>query len=227
VRWIERDYDQAVGLGQVTLSSIIQTSADFAVTATHYRFVKLNKITVTVYPQTESTRLYVLLRYTDDTGASAIEQNDSTKVVQTHAVKNRLLKWFPPNASLFVSRNSGNNYTNYTVWSICDDLLSNGSYVIPGDFLIKINPFTSGTTKVSFRVALQFTFRGADIPDASKLIKLATIVAGIEKKSEKKRLDYSTPVTLRPCDLDEDGMEGEEEEEDEEETEKWKKELEN
>lgn len=191
-RWIEAEYTASTDSGTINLTTLLNFSSEFSIMATHYRWFKLLKICICVYPDGSNTRLRFNNRWTDDTGNANIQYNDSTKIVQTHAMVNKFVKWMPPNANLFLNRNSGNNVTNLRVWSICDDILSDGNYTLPGIILWT----KDGTGNPKFRVSMEFTFRGGDIPDSTKIEKLLNIVRGIEVKN--KNLKTPTYSETKP-----------------------------
>jgi hypothetical protein len=183
-RYIESEYTQSANLNQVTLSSVLNNSPEYANLCTHYKYVKFIRFGITFYPQSTPIIIKVLNRYTDDTGSTNMDYNDSTKIIQTHTWRTRTVKFKFPNLMLLQSRASNFNIMNYKEWYVCDDLISGSNgYQIPGSILISKDV---SDTSIKYRLTLFVIFKGADIPDATKLRKLADNIEKFKIYKEDK-----------------------------------------
>jgi hypothetical protein len=171
-RWIEQSYSSNSAAGIVSLSTAFSQSVEFATLATHYRYMKVDKITITIYPNTTTLITKWLMKWTDDGGNTNIDLDDSTRIIQTHAFKNQYIKWKPINATLPTNKAGGLVTMNPAEWVVIDDLIANNVYYVPGTILYTIQNVPEGT-QLNYRLAIHVRFVGAKIPNAAKLLDLA------------------------------------------------------
>jgi hypothetical protein len=179
-RWIDLSYVATQDSGIVSLSTALSTSLEFAYLATQYRYVRLNKLSLSIAPQQNNLITRWLMKWTDDGGNLAIDTDDSTKIVQTHTTKYQFLKWKPINATLPTNKAGGLVTTNLTSWMVIDDLYANSTYYVPGTILYTISNLTENV-QLNFRLSIYMSFCGSKIPTSAKLTRIQELVKSKEK----------------------------------------------
>lgn len=188
-RWIEQSYAASSNSGIVSLSTALSQSTEFASLATHYRYMRINKINLTIYPKSDTLITRWLMKWTDDGGNAGIDYDDSTKIIQTHAIKNQYLKWKPINATLPTNKAGGLVTMNPAEWVVIDDLYANNVYYLPGTILYTIENLAQNV-QLNFRLAIHVTLRGSKVPNPAKLLE----IAGKLQKQKQPEFKETQPI---------------------------------
>jgi hypothetical protein len=188
-RWIDLNYVGESADGILTLSTFFSNSLEFGVLATNYRYMRINKLSLCIYPQEHNLITRWLMKWTDDAGNLGIDFDDSSKIVQTHTTKNQFLKWKPINAILPTNKSAGLVTTNLKDWIVIDDLKQGENYYVPGSILYTISNL--GENKLNFRLSVHVSFAGSKTPGLSKLQEL---MKKIEIIKTKTKIDEIKPI---------------------------------
>lgn len=142
--------------------------------------MRLNKLTIYIYPQEQTLITKWLMKWTDDGGNAGIAFDDSTKIVQTHTTKGQCLKWKPINATLPTNKAAGLVTINLRDWIVIDDLYASNVYYVPGTILYTIA--NNNQLALNFRLTMHVSFCGSKIATSTKLLEIAEKIAERENK---------------------------------------------
>jgi len=205
MRIINADYSPTnSGTETINVGAVFTSSREFLLQASMYRFLRVKKIQITVYPTPNGGTAALLNPYkilalwTDDTNASDNNNfDDSAMVVIPTSVNAQIRTFLPINATLPTSMAPGSlQALNPKQWVVIDDILltttESITYYYPCQIRVK-HP-----SNANFSIYVYVEFKGAKLPAATMLSVVAKEFRKIEqgqgtKEREEKGQEQQQP----------------------------------
>jgi len=192
-RIITKDYSiSSNGTETIPFHSFLTESTEFLQTAVLYRFMKVEKIQVTVFPGTtgSSSALVkpyrLLLVWTDDSSASTnVAEDDSVVLVPNFGFKPITRTFLPINCNMLTGANlSGIPCLNPREWVVIDDICLRTSealhYYYPGSLIV------SHPSAGNYRLSIYIKFKNSKIMNSNLLKELLKIESRKEEASKQQ-----------------------------------------
>jgi len=196
-RIITKDYSiGSSGTENIPFHTFLTESTEFLQTAVLYRFMKVEKIQVTVFPGTtgSSSALVkpykLLIVWTDDSSASSnVAEDDSVVLVPTFGFKPITRTFLPINCNMLTGANlSAIPCLNPREWVVIDDICMRTSevlhYYYPGTLLV------SHPSAGNYRVSIYISFKNSKIMNSqilNELLKIEKMKSGTSQQQEDQK----------------------------------------
>lgn len=187
----------------ILLSTLIN-DVEFRTKAINWVYMKLQEVTVSLYPDQKATVTQWLMLWTnDDNTSDNVALSDSNKIMTTNTLRTQHRKWRVPNAVLPIGLDLvGLTSVNLKDWIVIDDIGTFNpsenlmNYFLPGRLVMS----KSDTEFTRFRVTMKIQFRNAKYPTVQGLI--SSLMSRNVNKEEKRLLRVLAdqhPISERKC----------------------------
>lgn len=184
-RIVNADYSiSSAGTETINLGTLLSNSSEFKFCAVQYRYFKIQKIQLTVFPMSPGSASAVgkpyriLMNWTDDSNQNGNIEYDDSVVLVSAVMRPVTRTWLPPNIQLLTNAGLGLlNALNPRDWIVADDIL-----VISGDLQEIFTYHYPGSLKIkhpsagNYTISIYVKFRGSKIPSLVTTKRIEQII---------------------------------------------------